>query len=277
MDRFLSNQKMFETVSQIQFYTPIVLNLFEYLNGKINPHNKCMPLIAGFNRTMYACFQYPNHMTIFLGSIIDHYGYIDDPKSYHNVMSVAALCIAHELYHAEQHIDAKKYKADNSYAEFIEDGAEYNAEIFCCNHKKDFAELFGFSYVFHKIVTKKTKIEAATKHQRIVDTVLGYFRNMKVAAEFNEVLSNNETVAILIDSESVGRDINSIIVKCDGKYTNYEDIAAFFNRIRPIWALPEMAYSTNTGDVEFNVDRGKLLAKTYYIKINQYRYDPFHI
>ena len=270
---YLYNEDEFETVAQMQFYTPIVLNLFEYLNGRINPNNKCIPLIAGFDEDMFACFQFPNHMTIFLGSIIDKYGFVEDPKSYDTVMSVAALCIAHELYHSEQHIDSIAYKNDNNYREFIENGAEYNAEKFCVDHKEDFRKLFGFEYSA-KVYEKKTKIEYRNERQIIADAVLGFLRNIKSYEEVENLLDNNENVFLSIDNRDIGGDIEAITLKEGDKYASYDGLAEFFAKTRPTWALPVFAFQTFISDY---TDSQGIKFKGYFIKIKGYEYNPFYM
>ena len=230
------NQSHYELIAQMQFYTPRALALFNYLNGRINKKNICIAQISGFDDNLYACFQYPNHMTIYLGSVIDHYGDINNPDSFHNVMSVTTLCLAHELFHADQNINAYTYKQDIDYCNRVENGAEYNAEKFCFDHKDDFLKLFGFEYRI-EITEKKTPIERATIEQMVLNCFLGFFRNKEVYSAFKETCDQEKNLDFCVYKN--GKYMNDLILKNGGKWVvDIAEFNKFLDSFRPSWYTP---------------------------------------
>ena len=124
-----------------------VKKLFAYLNGRVNTLNLCTLNIMYYSRLNYAQFQYPNIVTVFLSSILDEF-YFDDGilTKRDRVLTVLALTMTHELFHADQCVDPLSYKKDPSYSSNVEYAAEYNAEKFCLSHKRELENLLGFRY-----------------------------------------------------------------------------------------------------------------------------------
>lgn len=273
MSNPLCNNQM-ELVRLISEYEPKIHGLFDYLNGKINPRNICVYNLGYFSANNYAQFQYPNIMTIFIGSIVDYfYSINDDPITRHNkVMSISALCIAHELYHADQLIDANKYTKDDNYRCMVEDAAEYNAELYCATHIKEFKSLFGFTY---NIVSPNQSDFSATKTTRVSDetmldylycAVLGTFRSPDIANEIKSMYHlDNLAIALYWN----GKFIDVISVKENGQVIlTVDDIVRVLSKAK---SQDQATRSFNMRVTEYD----KYDVHVYCINVISYTYNAF--
>lgn len=182
-------------------YTPDVVRIFDYMNGRINKRNICKLYVSYFSRENYAHFQYPNSITVFLGSIINNFYDFNNEyncTSRDAILSVVALCIAHELNHADQDTNSKTYSTDVNYAENIENAAEYNAEKFCVDHIAEFKSIFGFEYVFERIVSPKGYYEICSPENFYPYMILGLFRNYKLYTDLLELIITKPNIYITI-------------------------------------------------------------------------------
>lgn len=239
----MQNEPMYmsplEMATVYQKYTPIVLDLFNYLNGRINPLNICTPLIGGFSVDNYAQFQYPNRMCIFLGSIIENF-YDKNDSDQDNIdiiMSVVALCLSHELYHANQNIDAHRYKNDDQYMKNIEDSTEYLAEKFCIDNTEMFKLKFGFNYLCRQDLGP---LSSAT-YDSIQDTdminvlrnyMLGVFRSMQVSNDIVRILSSKDHKNFSVVLYYKDQFVSKFRILENGKYVfNFQEAGEAISKI----------------------------------------------
>ena len=221
-----------ETINLMNYYTPKAYAVFEYLNGRINRRNRCHLNVRLFANNDYANFRFPNEITLFLGSIIDHYFDRMSPTMQKNdnvVMSITALTIAHELYHSDQIIDAYTYKQDEGYRTNVEDSAEYSAERYCFRNRDAFKQLFGFDYLIGNGPKDGYHYERASIMDYLRQIFLGTFKNVSAADEFMQMINDNDSLAIIVSEH--GNWIDHLIIKADGKLVvKYPDIQKFFNQ-----------------------------------------------
>ena len=147
------------------------------------------------------CFKYPNYVVVYCASIIDTY--YEGPDSFNKIMSAAVVCIAHELFHADQCIDAYAYTKDAAYSANVENAAEYNAEIFCQAHKADFKKDLGFDYLFG--VGSDFGTYEGINESFVEKFLMGTFRCGDLKTEIAKILSENDTVGINITQNDMKR------------------------------------------------------------------------
>lgn len=144
---YIENYNTLEITPMILEMKPRIESLFNWLNGYVNHRINCKLNICGYSVNNFAIFQYPNQVSVYLGSIIDFSTQMSHGLDVFNCsMSLAALTITHELFHSDQALDNRRYTDDDEYKDSIERAAEYNAEQFCAAHIIDFKMLFGFDY-----------------------------------------------------------------------------------------------------------------------------------
>lgn len=222
----------FATIDIARIYEQLssdVITLFNYLNGRINKLNICRLNISYYSNCNYAQFQYPNIVTVFLGSIIDNYYFDDSGKSKRDwALTVLALTLAHELFHADQNVNAASYGRDIDYAKNVENAAEYNAEVFCMSHKQDFKKLLNFNYCFSKkIVSEFGRYDRIDSDHYYGNLILGTFRNLDVYNKFIDCLNSRNIVAVMIQQFNKIMDI--VYVKVDGKLLDDPDTISKFS------------------------------------------------
>lgn len=215
---FIENYQTLEIVPIILKYTPTVQRIFMWLNGQVNPRNICTLNICGYSLNNFAIFQYPNQISIYLGSIIDSatdMAYkINRPDQIENrILSMATLTMCHEMFHSEQNLNNKYYTEDSDYRQNIELSAEYKAECFCFAHKEDLKRLFGFEYGFNIRETQEQYIQWTTRDY-YVNSISGVFRSSIVQQRLNEMLDKHENLGIFV---------------LDSRYDNMEDLPPFDN------------------------------------------------
>ena len=196
-----------------------VKKLFAYLNGRVNTLNLCTLNIMYYSRLNYAQFQYPNIVTVFLSSILDEF-YFDDGTltKRDRVLTVLALTMTHELFHADQCVDPLSYKKDPSYSSNVEYAAEYNAEKFCLSHKRELENLLGFRYsLTGKITSPYGEYNKLTIGDYYGNLLLGTFRCTEIYDEFTECFTSDEYQEIWVMVSFKGQDYNPVMVKHAGK------------------------------------------------------------
>lgn len=262
---------VYDLTTLINMYTDDTIRLFEYLNGKINTFNKCKLSLCLFSNFNYAQFQYPNIINIFLGSIIDHFAY----RGRDGVLSIVALCTSHELFHADQNVNGKTYKANAVYSNNVENAAQYNAEVFCYAHRADFRKKFGFNYAIKVQNDFGTYYKASYKNY-LANSILGIFRNEELYKTFVEKLMSTENFMLSITYQSFdGDDVTTMIKLKEGGvvlesqpiFDSYRDLLC---EIRRGIAVCEYVFSFNIGKKNFAGKPFEVLE----IVIKSIRYNP---
>lgn len=178
----------------VPMYANEFQRLFDFLNGKVNPMNNCIGIMAYYSPKDFACFQYPNYVTIYAASIVDHF--YENFRSHDKIMSAAALCITHELFHADQCVDSYRYKQEAAYCTNVENAAEYGAEIWCQAHKTDFKKYFGFDYCFE--VGSDQGVYQTHDETYPQKFILGTFRSSVIEGMLDNLMSKHDNVGIRI-------------------------------------------------------------------------------
>ena len=270
---YLDNHSMYEFLDVYKQYENKIYVLFGYLNGRVNTKNICSVHVTGFSDDVYAYYQYPSNVVFYLGSLINNFMDDNDPKlSYDTIMSLAALCMAHELYHADQNIDSRKYKTDPNYAKKIEDGAQYAAEVYCYKHRYELKKTFGFNYIINISTAKTPYINFIDTGDYMKNCILGYFRNYDIYEEFKNLCDNEPNVALLVTT--LDKSMKVLKIKQNAKFvTSLSEFSKFMNSLIHLNYLPyfKMRSIINT----INVDN--ILFKCMIIQITGIEYDPFDI
>lgn len=199
---------VYDLTTLINMYMDDTIKIFEYLNGKVNPFNKCKLSLCLFSNFNYAQFQYPNMINIFLGSIVDHFA--DGGRD--RVLSIVALCTSHELFHADQSVNGKTYKANAAYSTNVENAAQYNAEVFCYAHRADFRKKFGFNYSV-KVQNDFGTYNKTSYKDYLANSILGIFRNEELYRVFVEKLLSTENFILSLTYKTFEWDEVTTMVK----------------------------------------------------------------
>lgn len=271
---YKTRHDVYTIANLMPLYEPQIEKLFYFLNGKVNTMNDCIYYPAMFSPLNFACFKYPNYVIVYAGSIIDTY--YNGPDSFNKIMSAAAVCIAHELFHADQCIDANMYTKDAVYCKNIENAAEYNAEIFCQAHKADFKKYLGFDYLFGVGADFGT-------YESINDTFIekffvGTFRCNEVGVEIKKLLDANDNVGINIRYNGM---VRGFLAKYKGEIEVSDDAIAALNlmlsQFKP--GLSEYFYELEIWSADGNPvpELGIDNLKVFNIDITSVTYKPFDL
>ena len=209
-----------EVVKYVEKFTPIVKEWFKYLNQEICPRIRCTLFVDIYDPLIYAGYKKPNIIIAYLGSIINNF--MKDGEEV--IRGVTVLTIAHELFHANQSTSMIQYGMDPTYANNIEQQAEYMAEQFLLERELFCQNVFGFSP--KKIFT--TLMEAPTTPYRqfhlkefYVNTLSDVlYRNSRSKELLDEAFDVVDTIYLAFDSKSHYdcMDIDRMIIKLNGKY-----------------------------------------------------------
>lgn len=202
-------------LTEMERYTPITINMFNYLNGNINPYNPCNLYIKMYNTINFAEFRKPNTVTVFLGSIVTvFYGKDLDIKS------VILMTLAHELCHSWQNTDMVRYTYDPYYKQMIEDTNEGYTEKWISDHMKEIYKIFGFKVQYSRWA-KKNILPKAEEYQpvelkdyfvhTIVDVV---YRDGQYIEPLNKVFEETQTLLFSINDSDI------VMLKFNGQYLN---------------------------------------------------------
>lgn len=200
---------------EMEKYTPITVNMFNYLNGNINPYNICNLYIKMYSTINFAEFRKPNTVTIFLGSIVTmFYGKDLDIKS------VILMTLAHELSHSCQNTDMVRYTNDPYYRQMVEDTNEGYTEQWVYNHMKEIHKLFGFKMQYSRwakknIMPKATEYQPAGLKDYFVHTIVDVvYRDASYIDPLNKIFEENQTLLFSIDNSDI------VMLKHNGQYLN---------------------------------------------------------
>lgn len=271
---YRTRHDVYTIANLIPLYAPHFEKLFYYLDGKVNTYNRCIYYPAMFSPYNFACFKYPNYVIVYCASIIDTY--YEGPDSFNKIMSAAAVCIAHELFHADQCIDAATYTKDAVYCTNVENAAEYNAEIFCQAHKADFKKDLGFEYLFG--VGSDFGTYEKMNESFIEKFLIGTFRCSDLGAEINKILNENDTVGINITQNGIKR---GFLAKYKGEIEVSEDAVAAINKLLSHFKPGVSTYSYSleiyNGDGKPVPEIGIEEFKVFNIDIIGVTYEPFDL
>lgn len=215
-------------------YTPEIVNIFNYLNGRVNTKNICKMNVVGFSKNNYAQFQHPNLVSVFVGSIVEDYYNCPNPRN--GILSIATLVMTHELYHADQYLNAHQYRYEDGFADNVENAAEYQAESFCLAHKQELLEKFNFYYVFGSESLRKyafSVYQTPSIEEYYLNTVLGIFRSKEIYDDLKTLLDNPKNMNVDI-AITIGDSVYRAIIKEDGVIKSSDNDLVNFNYVMMI-------------------------------------------
>lgn len=145
----------------VETYTPYTRDVFDFLNGRVNPYyNKCRLIISSYDKYNFAEFRKPDLVVIYLHSIISTF-YPDDLK----IKSVILMTLAHELSHACQETNMTRYGRDPYYKEEVEKTNEAHARQWVINNMDEIHKRFGFRMTFPKYAVEEAFRDGARYQQ----------------------------------------------------------------------------------------------------------------
>lgn len=138
-------------------YSPIVIKIFDFMNGHVNTVHPCVLRLIQINPAfdkLLGQFNFPNIIDIYLGNIILQYDFLSpdikalfDYRRHDFICSRIAFGICHELYHADQFIQYDFIDWTGCYFDKTENEVEEMAFQWLESHHKELESLVGFTYI----------------------------------------------------------------------------------------------------------------------------------
>lgn len=252
--------------------------LFDYLNGRVNKRNICILNIQYYSNKNYAQFQYPNMITVFLGSLIDEFFWTDEEYTGRDrLLSILSLVMTHELYHADQNINPIHYTKDINYCDNAEKAAEYSAEIFCNSHKRDLMNLLNFKYcLVGKVTSPYGEYNKASVEDYYGNLLLGTFRNPEIYYRFLEAIRDPsiENLGVSIGYKDIY--YKQSLVKFNGNLLDdRKHIGEFASMLMDVRKGIASCKYTMTITIGNSVGKGCDTVRVFHIEIVNIEYAPF--
>lgn len=191
------------TLSEYSAYSNISKNIFNYMNGRINPYNLCELNIATYSVKGYNGYiKYPKQIIIYIGTILNGW---EDEYFDQGINKIDFCCtyiawvIAHELFHSEQVINLHKYSNDIEYRNIRENDVNRISWNWVRDHKEEISNLFDFNCIIETLTVSDLPKET----------------NYAKVSSLKEFYSQN-----IINIGSANCDIGDKIIEAMDKYTN---------------------------------------------------------
>lgn len=228
------------TNTEFRYYSNKAINIFNYMNGRINIINNFCYLDIGyydFLQNTYANIRYPNNITIHIGTIVDSWN-----DNWSNIMTKSdyvctciAWALAHELHHADQLISMVNYNANIDYKNKVEGDVERKSYDWVFNHSRELHDIGGFNVVIHNLESPTlpesgSYTKASVKEfylQTIANIILrdfDLFNNLKVFSD------NYDTNSIILNFNNM----DFVQIKNNGEYIPYN--INYFSQLVYKWA-----------------------------------------
>ena len=153
------------TLSEYSAYSNITRNIFNYMNGRINPYNICKLNIATYSVNGYNGFiKYPNLITIYIGTILDGWEneYLDQGiNKIDFCCTYIAWVVAHELFHSEQTMNVFNYSNNIEYKNIRENDVNRISWNWVNDHKEEISKLFDFNCIIGSLTISDLPKETA--------------------------------------------------------------------------------------------------------------------
>lgn len=211
----------------VEEYTPIANQMFDYLNGRVNPpYNMCKLIISSYDQCNFAEFRKPNIVILFLYSIISSF-YPNDM----DIKSVMLMTLTHELSHACQETNMVKYGSDPFYREQVENSNEAHARLWVLNHMNEIHRRFGFTMTFPQWAIEEAKRndpeyqQTSGKYFYLYAIVDILYRRQNFVQMFESIFDSYDEMFIAIN------DSNKVWFKHKGQYLLDPDTVKQFGDI----------------------------------------------
>lgn len=220
------------TLEEYRFYSDIAIKLFNFMNGNINKMNSNCELhieMYDYIHGVYANIRYPNHVVIFIGTIIDSWS--DEYYSYLNKETYVSSCIAwalsHELHHADQFISMIRYNSNQEYKDNIEADVNRASYDWVKEHGRELSCLVGVEISMTKIyspsLTNNTSYRKASVAEFYKQTIANIIlRDLDLFFKLKVFTDDSVADDIIISFNN----LDKIVIKSKGRYLE-ENINAF--------------------------------------------------
>lgn len=192
----------------MQTYIPFTEMVFNYLNGRVNPNNRCRLFIQHYHQVDYAHFRKPNSVFFMLGSVINNMYY--EPNRDLSIKGLIITCLAHELSHADQCAAMLRYKVDTNYMQFVEYAANLNAWLFMNSHMDEIVAMIGFNPLpsMERFLTPRcNSIMEFSYREFYINTIMYVLiTDMSIMYKVSSAFDHKRTVFVLNDYELILRD-----------------------------------------------------------------------
>lgn len=220
------------TVQEYNEYSNITINLFNYMNGRINQLNSnCFLQIDPYDLlyNTYGNIKYPNVIFIHVGTIVDTWK--DDWSIYMSKRDYIGSCIAwaisHELHHADQLISMVMYNRNTEYKNEMESDVERASYDWVLNHSKELSQIGGFNVLINKLESNTlpeighyTKASVKEFYLQTIANII--IRDLDLFDSLRVFTNDNMCDDMIL----IFNNIDTIVIKSNGKFLS-ENIIPF--------------------------------------------------
>lgn len=267
-------------IEEYKFYSNVAVNLFNFMNGKVNKiNNNCILQIQPFDfNGTYGDHRPPNFINIYIENIIGLYN-SDNVSSINRndfICTCIALVIAHELSHADQYINGMKYKTNTNYYNNIESAANYNAYKFVFVNRKNLSNIGNFNC---DVITNISMdgLNLDIDNYRRIDVAKFYIHTIKESImDYGD--KTNEVIDMVQGTPNVGlaffddNDVDVVLIKKTNKYVK-ENISIFSSMVYK-WFGKFNNYSMNINVSMSNLEDYKNRLATIDFYVYDRTYNP---
>lgn len=210
-------------IEEFNMYQDVAIKLFNYMNGRVNTLNRYCILeidMYDFINGTYGNIRYPNHVVLFLGTIVDSWNdeWEEFMPKYDYICTVLSWVIAHELSHADQLISMINYTDNPSYKAIIEGETNKASYDWVRSHSREISCVGNFKCVINNISTdhlpdggyKKASVKEFYL-QTIANIVI---RDLDVFRDLELFSDDKKYDTIILDFNST----DCVTIKSDGSY-----------------------------------------------------------
>lgn len=211
-------------LNEYQHYSKVAIDLFNYMNGRINTMNICTfrTELYDYNGRAYGNINYPNDVYINIGTIIDSWNddWSDGVVGRHDyICTMIAWTIAHELFHADQLISMMTYNHDPQYKLKVEGDVQRASYDWIMNNSRKLGEIGNFKcqirYITAEVLPDVSDYRKATVKEYYLQTIANVIlRDLQLFSQLEIFHNDNSTNSILV----VFNNTDSVYIKQNGQY-----------------------------------------------------------
>lgn len=212
------------TIQEYERYSNIAYDLFNYMNGKVNTmNNKCTFSIEPYDFVYhtYGNIKYPNHITLFIGNIIDEN--TDGLSKDIFIPTSIAWTICHELHHADQVITMQLYNEGGPYHQTKEAEVQQASYKWIENHSNELSILTGCKILIRTLTTDNlhddvdpySRVNAKIFYLQTISNSI--FRNMDMIKSIDVFADDNKVKNIIAEFNNYDK----VMIKKDWNYLEY--------------------------------------------------------
>lgn len=214
------------TIPEYHKYCEVTKALFEYMNGRVNTMNsQCTLQLEMFDLITgtFGNIRYPNHIVIYVGTIINAWNDEWDPYINKNdwICTCIAWAVSHELHHADQLISMMTYNRNQEYKDKVEGDVELASYNWVARHSKEIGVVCECNIIISDLISdgipKVGNYKKASPKEFYIQTIANILlRDLNVFQDIADTFNNDAITDIIL----VFNDIDSVVIKTNGIYVD---------------------------------------------------------